>query len=201
VFYLGSVGCRRQDNLRRQPGTYFAAFPIESEIRSKIMTEKQEKQGVSRNSSSESPKNTAVATRDPDRTRQVGRPFDHLFERFLSFLDQGDLHGRGLTWGMEVDDQDKQVVVHAEAPGFDPDDFHVEVRDNELKICGCHESMPDKDGGNWAKREIYRTMTLPSGVDAEHVDAEYRNGMLTITVPKTEAGRARKVQVKGPGKS
>jgi HSP20 family protein len=124
--------------------------------------------------------------------------FDRLFDQYF--------HGWGLPawpreyesgWGFDVEDKDDKVVVRAEAPGFEPKDFDIEVKDDQLVLCACQSSEEEKDGGRqWHQQELYRSIPLPSHIDTEHVDAQYRNGILTVTLPKTEVGTRRRIEVK-----
>jgi HSP20 family protein len=125
--------------------------------------------------------------------------FDRLFDDF--FRGWGGLPAwspqRESGWGLDVDEQDDKIVVRAEAPGFEPDDFDLKVQNNQLMLCACQSEESKEDGGRqWHQQELYRAVTLPSGIDEEHVDAQYRNGVLTVTLPKTEQGKSRHIEVK-----
>jgi len=125
--------------------------------------------------------------------------FDRLFDDFIGGL--GGLPaftGMGESgWDLNIDDQDDKIVVHAEAPGFEPDDFDIQVSGNQLVMCACENEESQQDGGrHWQHKELYRALPLPSEVDAEHVEANYRNGILTITLPKTEESKSRRIEVK-----
>lgn len=125
--------------------------------------------------------------------------FDQLFDDFfhgwggLPALPQVPESG----WGFDVEDQKDKIVVRAEAPGFEPDDFDLEVRDDQLMLCACESEEKEEEGGRqWHRKELYRSIPLSSNIDAEHVDAQYRNGILTVTLPKTESGKSRRIEVK-----
>ncbi|HEX5470431.1 MAG TPA: Hsp20/alpha crystallin family protein [Lacipirellulaceae bacterium] len=125
--------------------------------------------------------------------------FDRLFDDF--FQGWGGLpafsFGRESGWGLDVDDKDDKLVVRAEAPGFEPNDFDLQVKDNQLVLCACqNEEKTDESGRQWHQQELYRSIPLPNGVDTEHIDAQYRNGVLTVTMAKTEEGKSRKIEVK-----
>jgi HSP20 family protein len=125
--------------------------------------------------------------------------FDRLFDDFFSgwpavgnFMEQAESR-----WEVDVEDQPDKLIVHAEAPGFEPGDFDLKVQDNQLELCACQSEESSEEGArHWRKQEFYRSLPLPSGIDAEHVDAQYRNGILTVTLPKTEQAKARKIEVK-----
>jgi HSP20 family protein len=125
--------------------------------------------------------------------------FDRLFDNFFGGL--GGLPDwpalQQSRWGLDIDEQDDKIVVRAEAPGFEPDDFDIQVRDNQLTLCACQSSESSEVSGHrWEKQELYRSVPLPTDVDTENVDAEYHNGVLTLTLPKTEQSKARRISVK-----
>jgi HSP20 family protein len=68
-----------------------------------------------------------------------------------------------------------------------------------LVLRAAHRAEAEEKGGyrEWRRQEFYRSVPLPAGVDADKIDAEYRNGVLTVTVPKTEEAKGRRIQVKG----
>jgi HSP20 family protein len=125
--------------------------------------------------------------------------FDQLFDNFFrgvpsmsQWMDNDDLR-----WEIDVEDLNDKLVVHAEAPGFEPQDFDLKVRDNQLELCACQNEESASEGSrHWHKHEFYRSIPLPSGIDADHVGAQYHNGILTVTLPKTEQARAKKIEVK-----
>jgi HSP20 family protein len=104
---------------------------------------------------------------------------------------------RAYSWGIDTQESDSEIVVRADAPGFEPDDFKIEIRGDNLELCACQseEKTQDEGGYRWQRREFYRSVPLPAGVDAEKVDARYRNGVLSIKLPKTEEAKKRKIQV------
>ena len=147
-----------------------------------------------------------AATTGGGLSRSGGHPlsrfrteFDRLFDEF--FRGWGGLATATeeplSAWSMDVDDQDDKIVVRAEAPGFEPGDFDLQVRDNQLLLCACESEESKQDGGRqWRQREFYRSIPLSSEIDAEKVDAQYRNGILTVTLPKTEKTKSRRIEVK-----
>jgi HSP20 family protein len=134
----------------------------------------------------------------PSLMRRMQSEFEDLFERFghgLSLFDE-DL-GRGWNWGVNMEDKDDSIVVKAEAPGFEAADFDIRVTGDSLTLRANRKTeKKDKEGQFEEKCECYESITLPPGIDKDKVDASYVNGVLTVTVPKTREGKARKVTVK-----
>jgi HSP20 family protein len=140
--------------------------------------------------------------------RQFRNEFDRMFDRFFdSWPGPQPVGGWPALrevgrasdyWGFDVDETDDSVVIRADAPGFEPGDFDVEVRGNQLVLCGeHHEETKEKEARSWSEREICRSVTLPAEVNADKVDAQYRNGVLTVKLPKTTPTSSRRIAVKG----
>jgi HSP20 family protein len=123
--------------------------------------------------------------------------FDRLFDDFFQGWPSVWSGDRPLAADVDVRERDDAVVVRADAPGFEPDDFDVEIRGDNLVLCACQsEESSKEDEFQWQKRELYRSVPLPAEINADKIDASYRNGVLTITLPKTEQAKGRKIEVK-----
>ncbi|MBN9518075.1 Hsp20/alpha crystallin family protein [bacterium] len=123
--------------------------------------------------------------------------FDRLFEQFSrGWLGMPTWRG---SWGLDVRENDTAVTVRAEAPGFEPGDFDIQARDDRLVMCACRGGEEKEEGGQreWRRNEFYESVVLPATVDADKVTATYRHGVLTVTLPKTEAEKARRIAVQG----
>jgi HSP20 family protein len=138
-------------------------------------------------------------------TTYRGSPFGRLRSEFDQLFDDFFRGWGGLPvlptersgWGLDIDDQDDKIVIRAEAPGFEPDDFDLQVRDDQLMLSARQSEEKQEGGGRrWHQQELYRSVPLPHGIDAEHVDAQYRNGVLMVTLPKTERSKSRRIEVK-----
>jgi HSP20 family protein len=160
---------------------------------------------------------TAVATKKPE-TQEAKAPaarppslwsdfpfalsrmrdeFDRMLERFSRDWPMlGEKNG--WRWDVSMEDKDDAIVVRAEAPGFEPGDFDLQVSDGRLIMKAERKSeTKDKEGESWQQREYYHAFSLPAGIDKDKVDASYHNGVLTISLPKTPEGKGRKIAVKG----
>lgn len=129
--------------------------------------------------------------------REMNDLFDTFFQRgFPYFTEKG-------RWGPPIDvaETPETVIVKADVPGVRPEEIEISVDNNVLTIKG--EKREEKTGGkgsvHWVERRsgtFLRSVTLPTGVDAEHVSAESKDGVLTVTLPKRAEARARKIEVK-----
>jgi HSP20 family protein len=141
----------------------------------------------------------ALTPRAEHPLQQIRDEFDALFNRFFAGLPELSRlsDGRQGFWGVNIDETDKEVVIRAEAPGFEPEDFDIQVNGNVLTIRAeqKQESGQKKDG-YWSERRWQQSLTLPAGTNPDKVDARYRNGILELHLAKTEQSRGRRIEVK-----
>jgi len=121
--------------------------------------------------------------------RNVNRLFDDVFRGF-GVPDLGGV-GRGFHWpNVELAETDKEIRVTAELPGFDEKDVEIVVEDNVLTLRGEKRLEVDDRERGYSERSygrFQRRIGLPRGVEQERASATFRNGVLTITVPKSAA--------------
>jgi len=123
------------------------------------------------------------------------REMDSLFSRFFGDRWLAPVEEDfGQMGGFDVDVNDKEIVVRADVPGFDESELDIRLEGDVLTIQAEKEQKGD---GQQAYRSFYRQVTLPSGVDAEKVQANYRNGVLELHVPRPEGDRVKRIMVKG----
>jgi HSP20 family protein len=127
--------------------------------------------------------------------------FETLFERFLApwapYVEPERF------WKTELVEMEKELVMRAEVPGFEPEEFHVEVLSNELIIKAEHkkeekkvEKEEKKSEYEYVERRYERTFTLPMEINLEKVMARYHNGVLEVHLPKTESTPPRRIEVR-----
>ncbi|GGD71304.1 HSP20 family protein [Rhizobium sp. BK226] len=139
--------------------------------------------------------------RDDDRDpflslhREVNRLFDDVFRGFGSGLPSfGNASALGGGWpSVEISDTDKEIKVTAEVPGLEEKDIEVLLNDGVLTLKGeKHSESEDKDR-RFSERYYGRfERRIPFGVKVkeDQVDATFKNGILTITLPKTEEAQS-----------
>ena len=99
----------------------------------------------------------------------------------------------------DIEETDDAWVIEAELPGVDRKDVNVEMRDSELIISG---EIKEKERKGVLRRQTRKTgefeyrVTLPGDSDAEHIEANLHDGVLTVRVPKTEQAKPRRIEVK-----
>jgi HSP20 family protein len=98
----------------------------------------------------------------------------------------------------EVSETHDSYVIVGDLPGVDDSDVDLSLRGNQLTISGKREQEEKKESPNYFCCErsygsFLRTFTLPQGVDQEHIRADLKNGVLTVTLPKSPEMKARKI--------
>ena len=127
--------------------------------------------------------------------------FNRLFNETFSrvFGDEGT---SSKAWLPPVDivENDNNVVLKAELPGINPNDIEVRVEDNTLYMKGERKFEKDVKEENLHRVErsygsFNRTFALPSSIDADKVQAEYKDGVLTLTMPKREEAKPKTIKI------
>jgi HSP20 family protein len=110
---------------------------------------------------------------------------------------------RQATWGpaLDVVEKEDSYIVKASVPGVAPEDVEITLTDNVLTIKGeTKEDKEDKQENYHVRERHYgsfmRSITLPTTVEADKVEAVNEQGVLTLTLPKSEAVKPKKIAVK-----
>ena len=104
---------------------------------------------------------------------------------------------------VEIKETDKELILKAEIPGIDAKDLEVEVREDRVTISGEHkeeETTEDKDK-NYFRSEFHygkfeRVVPLPMPIKTDQITSEFKQGILTLTLPKVEEAPKKVVKVK-----
>jgi HSP20 family protein len=141
-----------------------------------------------------------------DELSSARREMDRVFDRFFH-----QPASQGLAvWAPAVDvrETNDELHVSAELPGLSPEDVKVTVESGVLTISGekKQEVQEGKEEGDYYLLErrygrFERSFTLPRSVAADKVKARFENGILTVSLPKAEEAKPRKVQIEVNGKA
>jgi HSP20 family protein len=129
------------------------------------------------------------------------REFASLFDRFFAPWPTSFTPFEEVTkpWGLEMEEKDREVVIRAEVPGFEPGELDVRLTGDVLTIRAEHKEETKAEGEKPAERRHgwwERTVTLPTGIEPEKVEARYHSGVLEIHVPKIPGTEPRRIEVK-----
>ena len=102
---------------------------------------------------------------------------------------------------VNVRENDDMITLTFEVPGMDKGDIKIVVEDNILTISGERKFTDEKSEDNFVRAEICsgsfsRSFTLPDTVDEQKVSADYKNGLLEVTLPKKEEKKPKQIEVK-----
>jgi HSP20 family protein len=102
------------------------------------------------------------------------------------------------NWNLGWEDREQEFVLHAELPGFEPEDFDVKVSGDVLTVRAEHkDKKKEKNGGTQYRYGSFsRSVTLPHGVDEEKIEARYHSGVLELHLLKTEQAQGKRIEVK-----
>src|SRR4030042_6245989 len=142
-----------------------------------------------------------VHRRNRNDLSRLHNEMDDLFDGFFRGLDRPFF---GYRAGPPIDgaEKDDEILVRAEVPGCKPDDIDISVQGNTLTISGeKKEETKKEEKGYYYVESSYgsfrRDVTLPADVEYGKVEAEGKDGVLSIKLPKAEKAKALKVKVKG----
>lgn len=136
-----------------------------------------------------------------DLHRQMNRLFDDLFDQSG---DTGSFTRAGISApAMDVHQDDDKIEITAELPGVKEEDIDLTVEDGVLTLRGEKKSTHTDNERGYSERSygtFERRLTLPSNLDEEACSADFRNGVLTITLPKSaDKARGRRIPLRGAG--
>ena len=132
--------------------------------------------------------------------RRMNRLFDDFMAPLPGLLPYEEI-GASFTPRVDVEENEKEVRVTAELPGMDAKDIDISIHRDVLTLRGEKSSEHEEKKGQYHRIErsygsFERQIPLGVAVDAEKAAAEYKNGVLTVTLPKKAEAKPRPIQVK-----
>ncbi|MDX1951953.1 MAG: Hsp20/alpha crystallin family protein [Verrucomicrobiota bacterium] len=107
------------------------------------------------------------------------------------------------SWAPALDlyEDKNNLVVKAELPGLKKEEIEISFHDRALTIAGERKHEKAYEGSETSRAERFfgrfqRTLALPKAVDANQITASYKDGILTVTLPKSEEAKPRQIEVK-----
>ena len=147
--------------------------------------------------------NTYALTRVPFRPARSLWNIDGLFDRFLEGWESPwplERLQQASAPAVDLEENEKELVVRADLPGVDPKDIKVTLNDDYLTIEGERKEEAERTEGKERYVERFngsfcRTIHLPDRVDAEAIQAKHRNGVLEIACPCIAEAQPREIEV------
>jgi HSP20 family protein len=136
------------------------------------------------------------------------RQFNRLFDEAFGIRNPGAIGGRPAQWipPADVSEDERQFTLTLELPGLKAEEVSLALEGNQLEISG--EKRFEQESGNApqsrrierSRRSFRRVFTLPDSVDVDGIEASIADGILTVSLPKTERAKPRSIQVRSAGR-
>ncbi len=130
--------------------------------------------------------------------------FDRFFDEpfFRGFPTIASFVPMEAALPIDVAERDGKLVVEASLPGYKKDEIEVQVHDGTLMIKAERKQETEEQDGKFYRRErswgaVSRTVALPADVDEAVVDAELKNGVLTVSLPLLEQHGPKSIEIRG----
>lgn len=136
--------------------------------------------------------NLTPRRRNRDEVTEREDPFDALMSNFFS--DFMDMAGGGFR--TDVKEKEDRYIIEAELPGLNREDINVELDNDRLIISAINEQTTEEEKENYIRRErrtgSYQRSFRIENIKEEEIEAEYKNGILYLDLPKEEPGKSGK---------
>jgi len=135
-----------------------------------------------------------------DRLSSLRDELDRAFEAPWFNLNRASQFLNGWVPSVDVVQNKDSVIVKAEVPGMKKEDIEVTLHEGVLNIAGERKEETVRDEGNTHRTERFfgkfqRSITLPAPVKGDKIQASYKDGVLTVTLPKTEEAKPKQIEV------
>jgi len=127
----------------------------------------------------------------------IDRWFDNILNSDLRLSDEVS----NVYPVVNVEETENEYLISAELPGMEKKDIHISLENNLLSISGEKKSESKTEDKNYHRFErsygkFYRSFELPHSIDREKIDANYKNGVLNLSLPKAEEAKPKQIEVK-----
>jgi HSP20 family protein len=128
---------------------------------------------------------------------EMNRLFNDFFSQSPAKSERGDVIWDPLV---DISETENEIVVHAEIPGMKKEDVKINIQDNVLTISGEKKRVESEKEHNYHRIEraygcFERSFSLPSSIELDKVKATYKDGILTISLPKTTEEKPKEVSI------
>lgn len=137
--------------------------------------------------------------------QEIATEVEHLVDRMFTKPNCGDACGSGdqaaYAPALDAVENDTHYTVELDLPGVKVEDVKIELHEDKLTISGSRAGRESQDGVVRHREErsfgmFRRTLMLPKQVDTDHVEATYRDGVLSVTIPKIAKAQPRTVEIR-----
>jgi len=136
----------------------------------------------------------------PRTTLSFRNEFDRLFDSFFN-TDDEETSLAAFSPAVDIKEKEKEYLISVELPGIKKEDIKMNVRDNQLTVSGekVQEKKSDSDHYHRTERvygSFQRSFRLPETADQENISAEFKDGVLNITIPKLKESISKNINIK-----
>ena len=149
---------------------------------------------------------TAVATRETRKAPSIWRdPISTVrdeVDTLLSNIVDRDFWPMQFSPHFDLSETDNALAIRMDVPGIKPADIDIQVSGNMLTISGERKEEKEEKGRTFHRVErrsgsFSRSVMLPCAVQEDKIEAKYADGVLVVSLPKTEEAKTRKIKVQG----
>jgi HSP20 family protein len=131
--------------------------------------------------------------------REINKMFDTFFRGGM--MEEGDLATASWAPAVDIAEHDNEYLVKLELPGVNKDDVKITMQENILIVRGEKKQEKESKDSNYRRVErsfgsFQRSFTLPTTVKSDKIEASYKDGILSITLPKAEEAKRKQIEVK-----
>lgn len=135
---------------------------------------------------------------EPRNSFAVNREIDNLVTRFWG--DMNNFNNQSWYPRVDISENENEFVLHAELPGMNREDIKVSLEDGVLTVFGERKQEEAQEGKKYFHRErtygsFKRAFRLGTDVQADNISASYKDGILTVNLPKAEEVKPRQIEV------
>ena len=125
---------------------------------------------------------------------------NRVFDAFFGGSAGGGAVARRWVPAMDLVETEEHLVLRADLPGMSRDDVTIEIKDGVLTVAGERKAESEEKSEGYYRVErafgsFSRSLTLPDGIDAETVDAEFSEGVLEVRIPKPAERKPHRVEI------
>lgn len=129
------------------------------------------------------------------------REFERRFNGYLPADPKEAVNVTSFSPAVNTREDEKGYHIHADLPGVEKENIHIDLKDNVLTISGERRHKEEINEKDYYKLESFygkfqRSFTVPDDADTDHIDASIENGVLNLVIPKAAPKESKKIEIK-----
>lgn len=145
-------------------------------------------------------RNKSELQNNSNKRSYIDDVFNNFFNEIASFSYPSSYNDKMLSPRTDIIENDSEYNLEMELPGVTQGNIDLKIDSNILTIEGKKEQSSEQKDRNYHMQEryygsFYRSISLPSNIDEEHIAAQFKDGILSIKIPKKEQSKAKKIKI------